>query len=30
LRDTIKLIHSLEAVAKVKSLSKISVRDLEG
>ncbi len=30
LRDTIKLIHSLEAVAKVKSLSKISVHDLEG
>lgn len=30
LRDTIKLIHSLESVAKVKGLRKISVHDLEG
>jgi replication-associated recombination protein RarA len=30
LRDTIKLIHSVESVAKVKKIDKISVRDLEG
>lgn len=30
LRDTVKLIHSLESVAKAKGLSVITVRDLEG
>lgn len=29
LRDTIKLIHSLESVARAKKLDRISVRDLE-
>lgn len=30
LRDTVKLIHSIESVAKVKKLERISVLDLEG
>lgn len=30
LRDTVKLIHSLESVARAKKLERISVRDLEG
>lgn len=30
LRDTIKLIHSLESVARAKKLPRISVHDLEG
>lgn len=30
LRDTVKLIHSLESVAKSKGLDAITVRDLEG
>lgn len=30
LRDTIKLMHSLESVARAKKLERINVRDLEG
>lgn len=30
LRDTIKLIHSIESVARAKGLARVGVRDLEG